>query len=636
MILIEVGRHFLALLPLFVIFAALLSYGIEIPQAVTRTLLIWAALSLTASEILGISHSLTFGALLSFWCLISAIFAVLYYRNRGMRARARSIMRLASSSYAGILIALYMSVLLVIALKSAPNNYNSLTYHLPRIEHWIQDRSLEPYPTMIGRQISLGPMAEILILQFRLIAGTDLFSALVQWLGLLGVIAGSVTVAKQLGAGTVGRSLTALFAATVPMGILQSTSTQTDLITGFFVIAFVERMLSLRKEFHLVNSVEAAAAIALGFLTKVTALLFCFPFGAWVMIWLVSRWRWAQVIKVMILGVVIFVATNFMFFWRNYKDFGSVYADLRGVGNKSFGIEQLINTTTLDAVSNLATGFPAIDKFITEWTLKFCEFSGAAAYKNDTQFANLPFELPGDWRVLHEDYASNPIHLLLIIGCVLYSIMHARSSEMRERAIYSGCLVTSFLLFAGTLRWQPWIMRLELPLFFLGAPLVGASLERLECRFGRRGILVLETLLAALSLPWLLWNPLRPILPLQHLFQPRFDSLFMNSPYSGPPYKLIADALQAGKYQNIGLIMNDGDWEYPIWVTLGPSLAARGGRIEYADTSKTVVKSYPRGPFDPDVLFLVEPVPPDEIQIGSENWTKFMDLRPLALYKPDK
>src|SRR5206468_4064558 len=36
---------------------------------------------------------------------------------------------------------------LVVALVAAPNNADSLSYHLPRIENWAQNRSVELYPT---------------------------------------------------------------------------------------------------------------------------------------------------------------------------------------------------------------------------------------------------------------------------------------------------------------------------------------------------------------------------------------------------------------------------------------------------------------------------------------------------------
>ena len=54
-----------------------------------------------------------------------------------------------------------LSLLLgIVALTAPPNTWDSMTYHMPRVEHWIENRNVEPYPTHILRQLSLGPGAE--------------------------------------------------------------------------------------------------------------------------------------------------------------------------------------------------------------------------------------------------------------------------------------------------------------------------------------------------------------------------------------------------------------------------------------------------------------------------------------------
>ena len=52
------------------------------------------------------------------------------------------------------------AAILVTALLGAPNGFDAVTYHLTRVEHWIQNASVRHYPTHITRQIQLSPMAE--------------------------------------------------------------------------------------------------------------------------------------------------------------------------------------------------------------------------------------------------------------------------------------------------------------------------------------------------------------------------------------------------------------------------------------------------------------------------------------------
>jgi hypothetical protein len=49
----------------------------------------------------------------------------------------------------------------VLALITPPNMYDSMTYHMSRVVHWIQNGSLAHYPTSIGRQLFLPPGAEL-------------------------------------------------------------------------------------------------------------------------------------------------------------------------------------------------------------------------------------------------------------------------------------------------------------------------------------------------------------------------------------------------------------------------------------------------------------------------------------------
>ncbi len=74
---------------------------------------------------------------------------------------------------AGVCILLFviLTATAFIALSSVPNNFDSMTYHLPRIEHWLQNKNLSYYPTSIIRQLDSNPFAEELILSLRSIIG---------------------------------------------------------------------------------------------------------------------------------------------------------------------------------------------------------------------------------------------------------------------------------------------------------------------------------------------------------------------------------------------------------------------------------------------------------------------------------
>jgi len=60
-------------------------------------------------------------------------------------------------------------------------------------------------------------------------------------------------------------------------------------------------------------------------------------------------------------------------------------------------------------------------------------------------------------------------HLLLIVPAALWAVI----KRDRRWSLYAAGLVGAFLLFCIYLKWQPFLARLELPLFVLSVVLVG-------------------------------------------------------------------------------------------------------------------------------------------------------------------
>ena len=62
-------------------------------------------------------------------------------------------------------------VLGLIAALMPCTNYDSLTYHLPRVMHWLQNQSVAHYPTSDTRQLESGPWAGFVLANLCLLAG---------------------------------------------------------------------------------------------------------------------------------------------------------------------------------------------------------------------------------------------------------------------------------------------------------------------------------------------------------------------------------------------------------------------------------------------------------------------------------
>src|SRR5258708_2988841 len=100
-------------------------------------------------------------------------------------------------------------------------NWDSQAYHLPRIEHWIQDRSLAFYPSWNMRQNEFGPVAELILLQTRILSGSDFHYALVQWISMIGCVVAVFRITAQLGGSPAQCWIASVFLVTLPIGILE-------------------------------------------------------------------------------------------------------------------------------------------------------------------------------------------------------------------------------------------------------------------------------------------------------------------------------------------------------------------------------------------------------------------------------
>jgi len=132
----------------------------------------------------------------------------------------------------------------------------------------------------------------------------------------------------------------------------------------------------------------------------------------------------------------------------------------------------------------------------------------------------------------------------------------------RHAAVYSACLLGAFLVFCGYLKWQPWISRLQLPLFVAAAPIFGLFLTRDSLR--RVAPLVAGLLLFAGAL-YATKGEVRPLVgKASVLDRPRTDQYFAVRSNFREPFIAAAAEVARGGPSTVGIISRLDDWEYPV------------------------------------------------------------------------
>ncbi|WP_229399240.1 hypothetical protein [Micromonospora okii] len=269
--------------------------------AVVRAALVTGAYAVLTVELLGALRLLTLPAFAVAWLLfVAGTVAAAGWRLRhdpapaagrpGPTAPWRTAGR-GERLLAGTVGAL-VGVELLIALLAEPNNFDSQTYHLPKVEHWVAQGDLDFWPTAIHRQVTIPPGAEYLLLHLRLFTGGDALHNLVQWgAGVLCLLA-AARITAQLGGRRRAQWITAFVLGTTPMVALQATSTQTDLVCAAWVACVATLALDgLRRRAGLGALLLLGAGTGLTAVTKTSGLV---AVGPLLVLWGIGQLRLAH------------------------------------------------------------------------------------------------------------------------------------------------------------------------------------------------------------------------------------------------------------------------------------------------------------------------------------------------------
>jgi len=542
----------------------------------------WGLAAVTSLEVLSLAGQISRFPVIVFWCLVSVgatLMLIRQHRNsvRGGPATydlvGNPLYFMLAASAAAIAV-----VNTTVALIATPNNWDSLAYHLPRIEQWIQQGSLAFFPTVEIRQIVSSPLAEMLILHFRLLADSDRLDNLVQALAFVGCIATSALVARRLGASRNGQILAALYIATLPMAILQSTSTQNDLVASFFLLAAFERLLAWRSSGGVANGVGAGTALGLAILAKGTAYFFAAPFYL-IALAVIVRGHLRRYIRVGAFILTIVLAINATHYYRNLAQFGTPLGPQYGLASLDHRPGAVFSSLLRNIGSNLATPFAHLNERVVRGVVWLHHFFGLNEDDPNTTFPSTHFDnLPN--YITHEDNAPNPLHLSLVIlsivllgGEMVWSSGNpALCSVVR---IYTVTVLLGGVLFCAMLRWQPWITRLQLPFFVLMGPAIGTVLS---ARVMRGWIVLAGFCLVLGALPSLLLNQRRPLLeeppPIYgyrlYLAPNILNPNIWQKMFEGDTRKYIAYRDAVARIADrgaggVGLMLGGNSWEYPFW-----------------------------------------------------------------------
>lgn len=554
----------------------------------------WGAAVAILSEGLGLFGLLRLPWLSMAWLAIVSVLVVLA-RRRGSISRARPLVGRLYSNWKSSEVAVLAGVLilglalLAVAWVAPPNNVDSLFYHMPRVMHWVQNGSLDHYAASNHAQLFMPPWAEIAILHLRELWGSDKPANLVQWFSMVGSLIGVSAIAARLGAGRKGQLLAATFAATVPMGVLQATSTQNDYVTAFWAVCAAYWVsVSLQRPLRKSEILLLGLSFGLGILTKVTYFIYGAPLGVGFLLitrkrsgfWHAARWGLALAGLVTVLNLATWV--------RNLTTFGGLY------GRSDWSVGMLAAPQLAESLRVIEAADPAgakrgIGEVLVEgaqqvliWPLNRVGQAAALNLITPSSVVNgIVWSILDAFPVLfddvvshslrhaawsHEDSAGNPLHVMLVIASGV-TLLATGAGRRYLALVAAGFVLLPLVIQRGS---SGFGIRYQLPFFIVSAPLFGLAVER--ARLNRWGVPI-GILLLVSALPYLLFNNTRPIIGAppwptrtRSVFvAPAQEIMYAINPELQSAHDQLAQALVRSGCREVGLRIDSSHLEYQFW-----------------------------------------------------------------------
>ncbi|PMD98404.1 hypothetical protein BWI97_04390 [Siphonobacter sp. BAB-5405] len=450
--------------------------------ALIQTLLVHAVLVLIYSEIFSAFDQLNTLTATIYWLVIAGVWIGLSiqkntFKDKHLYRQFIQIFRFNTFPTVyklifWVAILFFIAPLGLLAVYSTPNNYDSNSYHITRILVWLLNQNLDHFPTTHIQQLYHNVFAEYLILQVFLLTGTDQLINVIQFGAMLGSLSVVSLFGKRLGMDYKGQFLIGILLFTLPIGIFESTTTQSDYVACFLFLCFVYGGFQLIDAYTYKNGLFCCVALALGGFTKYPIFFFACPFAVYFGLTLLIRQGFKPTAQLFILAVVCMILTFTPFFVRNYSLFLHVLSPPEGsaffaekIPCDRHSVAYTISNVVKNAGLHVALPYNHYNVFmdsVIQWIHKKIGVSVNEPAISLNAYATT-FSV-------QEDMVPNTLHfvLLLINGIFLFSQRGNREVKMLVILASIGMII-----FCTLLKFQSWSTRTHMPYFAIGSIVIG-------------------------------------------------------------------------------------------------------------------------------------------------------------------
>jgi len=510
----------------------------------------------------------------------------------------------------------------VVAWLAPPNTWDSLNTHMSRVAHWAQEHGIVPYATGIEKQNYYPPFPGTAILQSYVLTQSDRWANFAQWGAMVLSVVGVSLIAKQLGASPIGQYAAAAFAASLPMGIAQATSTMTDYLVALWLVVVALECLRLSKGHDWRESaLFLSTGAALGINTKPVAFAYLLPFAIYAAFLFLRRAGLKRALLAACLCLTIVALINAGYIGRNLSLYGQPLGPRSGVdihSNEILNWRVLVSNVLRNASLHAWSPIPRFNSLVYAGNLKIHQWLGL-------ELADARTSMHGSFAVRRpstdEKRAGNFYHAVMILILIIV-VAFGKRKRVKDGRIFAAIVASTFLIFSLTFKFSIFGARYHLPFFVLFAPVAGLVASE-YLNDSAQAVIALALVISSWS--WLAGLDQRPLWPKEPggdslLKSSRTEMYFPSQPGYQKAYSVVSQAILENGCGRVGIALGGAAAEYPFWVMLG--LPRGEVEIEWIIGDRAPSAAYRDLDFEPCAL-ICDRTCPDE-------WQTFRGM-PIAL-----
>lgn len=586
--------------------------------AYIKSSICWTGYMYLLTEILSVPHILNQVTVAIGWVIFIIILLIVYLRTRKKSTIIDELKAIKSFLFKEPILVLIGGIALILAVVTIPYNWDSMTYHLARLNYWRQYQSVAHYSTNIIRQITSPVLSEFVNLNiYVLMRGNDIFLQLLQCFSFITNAVILYGIAAKLGCRKNLCFLSSFLFMTMPIAFGEALTTQVDQFAALWAFAVVYILLDyvdINKRFEfdkktVLDTVFMSASIAFAYLAKPSVMFAILFFALWLLIVCFRRKeKVGIVLKLLIFSVCTMGIILMPEIGRNLYTFHALSDPIAGA-------RQLIGRKNpryvfMNFLKNFIWNLPNIywqngSEQLTKFAYKMAEIFrveiNAPSISEDGKI--FAMRLAQDYV---QDTAINPVIIFaMIIGVMLRFFRRKECENNRRTHGYLAAAIVSFLFFCAVLRWEPYVTRYMLAYLGLLCPAVAIMIQEFgEKKVSKKiyyaliGILIFVSSVEAIAMIG------------YHIEMARYDKadesrisgyFYWQSVSMYPAYLQMQSIVKENGYKNIGLITTEVSYDYPVFEMLEPYV----DKIEHVNV-ENVTNIYENTEFLPDCIIVLD------------------------------